>query len=254
MMNFVSKPRHQITRHRHELKRRALRVVDTAMVTPRMKRIVFHSADLHDFDSPAPDDHVKLFFPDPQGGATLVMRDYTPRWWNAARGLIAIDFALHAHGVATTWAKDAREGDTLTMGGPKGSLIVADDFDWYLLVGDETALPAILRRVETLRPGVPVASFIAVDTHEDIQRVPTMADHRPHWLFRTDAADDATRLLTALSDWQEPPGEGYVFIAAEAAAARAVKRHMLEERGHNPAFLKAAGYWVAGEAGAAEKM
>ena len=49
----------------------------------------------------------------------------------------------HDGGPATSWAKAAVPGDTLEIGGPRGPTIVANDFDWFLLVGDETALPAI---------------------------------------------------------------------------------------------------------------
>ena len=76
------------------------------------------------------------------------MRDFTPRRFDSKTATLVIDFALHDAGPATRWALGARAGDRLEIGGPKSSKVVPDDFDGYLLVGDESALPAIGRRVE----------------------------------------------------------------------------------------------------------
>ena len=144
--------RHQLQRVRHEVRRRVLTVTNLERLTPHMLRIGFTSPDLHDFASAAPDDHIKLFFASADGGT--VMRDFTPRAFDTVRGELWIDFALHDTGPATEWAASATIGDTLEIGGPRGSTVVPSDFDWYLLVGDETAVPAMARRVEELDPGL----------------------------------------------------------------------------------------------------
>ena len=179
-----------------------------------MRRIEFASADLHDFASDGTDDHVKIFIPD-TAAPNSVARDYTPRAFDPADGTLTIDFALHKAGPATAWAISAKAGDALEIGGPRGSQVVADDFDFYLLVGDETALPAIGRRVETLRPGAPVTTIVVVDDAAEAQSFVTRADWRPTWVFRQDGRDDATLLRAALDAWRALDGDGYVWIAAE---------------------------------------
>ena len=78
------------------------------------------------------------------------MRDYTPRRYDLDTLELDIDFVLHGDGPASTWAEQAKPGQFLHIGGPRGSMIVPDIFDSYLLIGDETALPAIARRLEGL--------------------------------------------------------------------------------------------------------
>ncbi len=170
-MLFKPVASHRIERQRQEPKRRLLTVDSVTRLTPRMLRIAFASPELADFSSRAPDDHIKLFLPDPANPGQQVMRDYTPRAFDAARKILTIDFAVHEAGPATAWALAAKPGDKLAIGGPKGSAIVADDFDYYLLIGDESALPAIGRRVEGLRSGVPVATIVVVDGPEEAQRL-----------------------------------------------------------------------------------
>jgi len=246
--------RHRIERARHEPKRRLLTVATRTQLTPSMLRLTFTSPDLADFCSRAPDDHIKLFLPDPHGSGE-VMRDYTPRAFDEANKILTLDFALHDAGPATSWALKAQPGDTLAIGGPRGSLVVADDFDAYLLVGDESALPAIGRRVETLRANVPVTTVVVVDGPDHAQVFATRADWTPIWVYRRGAhADDATLLRRALATWATPSGDAYVWIAGEAGVVRRLRDYMIEDRGQPKAWLKAAGYWVRGKAGAHEKF
>jgi NADPH-dependent ferric siderophore reductase len=248
--------RHTITRVRHEVRRRTLTVSSTELLTPRMRRFGFTAPDLHDFVSASHDDHVKLFFPavaNDADGRETCMRDFTPRRFDKSLGTLIIDFALHEAGPATSWATSAQIGDTLEIGGPRGSSVVPDDFDWYLLVGDETALPAIGRRVEELRAEVPVTTFVVIDAGE-IQDFQTRAAWTPHWIARNGSPDDTTLLRTALAGYALPNGDGFVWIAAEASVARSVRNHVIEALGHPRQWTKAAGYWKRGHADAHEKI
>lgn len=239
--------KHEITRVRHDLRRRLLTVSAVERLTPQMLRITLTSPDLHDFVSASFDDHVKLIFPGSDD--TPVMREYTPRSFDTAHNTLVIDFALHEAGPATQWAASAKVGDNLQIGGPRGSAVIPDDFDWYLLVGDETALPAIGRRLEELRAGVPVASVVIGDA----QTITTKANWTPHWISRDGSSDDATLLRNALDKHVLPHGEGFVWIAAEAAAARSLRSYIIETRGHPKAWTKAAAYWTRGKADTSEK-
>ena len=237
--------RHQTQRIRRETRRRNLTVSTVERLTPQMQRVVFTSPDLHDFESASADDHVKLFLPGPVGAdGKPEMRDYTPRSFDTAKGVLTIDFALHEAGPATAWALSAKVGDSLSVGGPRGSAVVPDDFDWYLLIGDETALPAMGRRVEELRPGVPVTTVAVIDSDADRQVFAGKADWTGIWVVRNGQGDDTALLRAAIP--QLPPGEGYVWIAAEAMVARALRAHVIDDLGHPMAWTKAAGYWTRG--------
>jgi NADPH-dependent ferric siderophore reductase len=249
--------RHQATRVRHETRRRTLTVAAIERLSPHMLRLSFTCPDLGDFVSASCDDHIKLFFPTGDSaaeGGRPCMRDFTPRRFDTARGTLDIDFALHEAGPATAWAMSARIGDTLEIAGPRGSMVIPDDFDWYLLVGDETALPAIGRRLEELRPGVPVSSFVLVEGPEDAQQISTGALWTPHWVERRVGVTDASILVAALEKHVLPEGDGFVWIAAESSIARAARTYLTDIRGHPRQWTKAAGYWKRGQADAHERI
>src|SRR5271154_4316001 len=138
-------------RVRHNSRRRTLAVLEKRHVTPRMLRIVLGGEDFEDFTTLSADDHIKLYVPGERGD--LEGRDFTPRHFDAEAKRLTIDIALHPAGAAIHWAEQVQIGDVADISGPRGSLMIADDFDWWLLIGDETALPSIGRRVEGLAKG-----------------------------------------------------------------------------------------------------
>lgn len=237
-----------IERHRHELRRRSLSIAAIHRVTPNMLRLTLTGPELAGFVSLSPGDHIKIFVPDGAGGTA--MRDYTPRRHDAAKGTLEIDFALHDAGPATLWALQAKVGDMAQIGGPRGSQVITGPIGQWVLVGDETALPSISRRIEEMPAGTSVISLVAVPDARNEQTLATDAAHQALWVHRSDPTD-ATGLLAAL-DRVALSKTTFVWIAAEAGVARALRDAVLA-RGHSPVWMKAAGYWVAGEADASDK-
>lgn len=254
-------------RVRHELKFRLLEVVRAERLTPGMVRVTLGGADLEGFASPGFDDHVKLFFPDPTTGEIIMlrpgpdgpekaadgprptMRDYTPRHFDAQALTLAIDFAVHDAGPATSWALQATAGQRLGVGGPRGSFILPVDFDWHLLIGDDTALPAIARRLVQLPAGARAVVLAEVDSVADELALSSAAEVEIHWVHRQGAAPgQAERLLARLRELQLPAGDFHTWVAAETGVAKRLRSHLVEERGAEPKWTKAAGYWRHGSA------
>lgn len=252
-------------RVRHALRFRALDVLAVEHVTPHLVRVTLGGADLEGFHSPGFDDHAKLFFPDEATGALTLptagpdgpvwpegrkptMRDYTPRRFDAEAGTLAIDFALHVAGPATRWAHQAAPGQRLGVGGPRGSFLVPTAFDGHLLIGDDTALPAISRRLAELPAGARALVLAEVDGPADHVALPSAADVTLAWVHREGAAPGAVPLLDALRAATLPAGDLHAWIGCESAAAKALRAHLVGERGLNPKWVRASGYWRRGSA------
>ena len=231
----------RVERVRHELKRRDLTVKTVEALTPHFRRITLVDDSLSDFVSASFDDHVKVFVDDAR-------RDYTPRSFdNAARELV-IEFALHGDGPAAGWAARAKAGDTLAIGGPKGSLIVPLDYDWHLLAGDETALPAVARRLEELPAGAKAIVVLKADDAADRREFETAANVALTWVSTDDALLAAVRALAL------PEGDGYAWCAGEASCMAALRRELVEVKGHPGEAIRAAAYWKRGAQGHHENL
>ena len=228
----------RVQRVRHELKRRELAVVRVEALGPHFVSVTFAGESLADFVSASFDDHVK-FMLDADGPAP-VRRDYTPRRHDAAARELTIEFALHGDGPAADWAAQAKPGQRATIGGPRGSFIVPVDFDWHLLVGDETALPAITRRLEELPAGTRAIVIAQVADDRDRRTFTSAAELSVQWVCSDDALIAAVRALAL------PAGEGYAWCAGEAGVMATLRRVLVDERGHDRHAIRAAAYWKRG--------
>ncbi len=173
------------------------------------------------------------------------MRDYTPRRYDAGRGELALDFVMHHDGPATDWARHARPGHFLGIGGPRGSLVTPVGFDWHLLIGDETAVPAIARRLEEL----PASSraIVRIRISRDDGRIPLQAacPLDLEWLVgEPGEADSGAGVLEAATRALSlPTGEGYAWAAGEYSKIKAVRRHLVDVHGLDKGRIRAASYW-----------
>lgn len=241
-----------IERVRHDTRRRTLTVESVVDITPGMRRVTLAGDDLADFTSLAPDDHIKIFVSAADGAEER--RDYTPRRYDNAERTLIIDFALHEAGPVTQWAVNARPGDRLEIGGPRGSAVVSAAVKRWLLIGDETALPAIGRRIEESGAGTVITTVAAVAGLLEEQVFETQAELHVHWAHRPlSQATDAAALLTLLGTIDIQP-ETFVWVAAEASVTRDVRNYLLTERGCPLSWIKASGYWVQGKADTTEKF
>jgi len=251
------------------LRFRALTVISVEDLTPTMRRIVLGGDDLEGFTSLGFDDHVKLFpvapgqtpvlrtvgpdgpvFPEPRP----VARNYTPRAHDPVNRRLTLDFVTGHGGPATEWAEGATPGAVVEVGGPRGSFIVPTAFADHVLIGDETALPAIARRLEEL-PSV-VRAHVVAEVDDAASRLPLASaanltvvwverDGRPR--ARSEGLEAAMGAALASVD----PADAYVWIAAESAVAKTLRAKALS-MGFSPRAMKAAGYWRQGATGAHE--
>ncbi|ONG50972.1 NADPH-dependent ferric siderophore reductase [Pseudoroseomonas deserti] len=261
-MNDAATPDPRATeRRRHPIRLRRLAVLSVEDLSPSMRRVTLGGPELEGFVSLGFDDHVKLFFLAPgqdaailpqQGPDGLVFpteerplaRDYTPRRFDPVAQTLVIDFALHEAGPATAWALQAAPGQTLLTAGPRGSMVIPTAFDWHLLVGDETALPAIGRRLEELPAGSRALVVAEVEGPGHELPLPSAAQVTVVWSHRR-----RTTLAGTLREVAFPEGDFFAWVAAESVIAKELRALLVAEKGANPRWTKAAGYWKRGAAG-----
>ena len=257
-----------VERVRHPLKMRRLRVQGVRRLGANFLCVRLAGDELRDFISASFDDHAKLMLP-PRPGAPLVlaepgpdgpvwpagaekpvMRDYTPRAYNTAEGWLDIEFLLHGEGAASEWAARAQVGDEVGIGGPRGSFVVPTGFAWHLLVGDETALPAIARRLEELPEGV--RAIVVAETADEADRraFTGRASVDVRWV-KAGTTDALAREVAALT---LPAGEGFAWAAGEAASIAAVRQALVGGHGLDKSRVRASAYWKRGSTGHHETL
>jgi NADPH-dependent ferric siderophore reductase len=286
-------------------------VRSVARTSPSFARIELGGDDLVDFgvDGPLYDQRIKLLFPGPAGLPRLsesawwtdylalpeqtrgAIRTYTiagVRGSGAATTLL-VDFVLHpgAHGPGSGWALSAAVGDELLAVVPRrGTAGGGIEFEpgaaeRLLLVGDETALPAIGQILRELPPGPRGAVFVEVPCAADIRDLPVPDGIEVTWLPRDDrpvgepvlaavsahlgfAASEPVAVAGLVGDelpWETPtysasgePLDGggtdgrYAWIAGEAGMVTTLRRHLVGELGLPRRQVAFMGYWRQGVA------
>ena len=279
-------------------------------LSPSLTRLVFSGDDVALMRTLAPDQRVKVLFPGANGAAPNLpkhgdwraalrdlspdqapaMRSYTIRHLRPEAAELDIDFVLHGEtGPASRWAMQANIGDRLQINAPNAAC--PDDpggYEWQLpqgvrkvlLIGDETALPAIAGILEqlALHPDTPqVQAFIEVPEESDCQPLLCGPNTKVHWLPRASLGTEhgdgmllAARELASLppirvqtadhAELEDPDldsqrlwdrasakqNEFYAWVAGESAAVMAIRRFFVHECGMDRKGLTLMGYWKLG--------
>ncbi len=224
-----------------------LTVVETAEITPHMRRVIFTGDTLGELDhKPAQD--IVLIIPQPNGEPAR--RHYTIRWHDKAAKRLAIDFVLHdATSPAMRWVLRAKPGDKIEAQGPRGRTVINPEADWHLFTGDETCLPGIFAMLESLPADAHACAFLEVENEGEAQKLNPKADVKLEWIFRGGAAKPASAaLIERLKSFQFPPGTGQAYVIGETSTVRA-QRQGLIARGFDKARIAAEGYWRPGRQG-----
>ncbi|MBS42398.1 MAG: NADPH-dependent ferric siderophore reductase [Nocardioides sp.] len=174
-------------------------------------------------------------------------RRYTVRAWDPAAGThgeLVLDFVVHGDsGAAGPWAAAAQPGDVLVFQGPGAGYTPNPGADWHLLVGDESAVPAIAASLEVLPAGARAFVRLLCDGPEHELALPAPAGVDLVWLHRAGAEAPADLLADAVAALDLPAGRGHAFVHGEADEVRALRRHLLGDRGLTRADMSCSPYW-----------
>ncbi|MEU7039868.1 siderophore-interacting protein [Streptomyces varsoviensis] len=239
-------------------------VVRTERLTPHMVRVVLGGEGLAGFTAGEFTDHyIKIVFPlegieypQPFDMAQIradlprdqwpTVRTYTVRAWDPTARELTVDFVVHGdEGVAGPWAVRARPGEKVYFMGPGGAYAPAEDADWHLLAGDESALPAIAAALERMPAGAPVRAFIEVADAAEQQDLKLPANAEVVWLHRG-ASAVGEQLVDAVRRMDYPAGDVHAFVHGEAGFVKELRRYLRVEREVPRERLSISGYWRRG--------
>ncbi|WP_335938516.1 siderophore-interacting protein [Streptomyces sp. PTD5-9] len=240
-------------------------VLRTERISPHMVRVVFGGDGLDGFElSGCTDHYVKICFapegadyPHPFDMARIreeqprelwpTTRTYTVRSWDPAARELAIDFVVHGdEGLAGPWALRAVPGERMTLLGPGGGYAPDASADWHLLVGDESALPAIAASLERMPAGAVAHTFVEVADAADEQKIVTPDGVAVTWLHRGERPVGEA-LIAAVTALEFPAGEVQAFVHGEAGFVKEIRRHLRLDRAVPLSRLSVSGYWRLGQ-------
>ena len=242
----------------------AATVIGRHQLSPHLVTVTL--GDLGEFPTTGvPDEYIRLLIPEPgaelvlpeideatwtitypEGAAELVHRVYTISDHRVVDGeaRVDIDIALHERGVGSDWARGCAIGSPVGLLEPRGLYAAPDDVEWQLLVADITGVPALARILRRLQPGQRAEAVVVLTDADDEIPLPSAGDVTVLWQIVERETDICAALSAAVIDRQLPAdGSRYVWLAGEARASRAVRRHLRRELGWPQSDFYTCGYW-----------
>jgi NADPH-dependent ferric siderophore reductase len=242
-----------------------VRVERAARRSPRLVRVTLAGAELEGLVVEQPAASVRLLLP-PPGSTELVMpmwngnefllpdgarppiRTFTPRRVDPERRELDIEVVDHGAGVASAWAGRATRGDEAAVSGPGRGYVVDEDATAFLLVGDETAVPAISQLLEQLPPSATVRVHVEIADPTGRLDLPGHPGASVVWHDLPAGAPPGDAMADAVRTTEIGPDE-LVWVAGEAAAVQRIRRHLFDDRRLSRRQATVRGYWKAGRAG-----
>lgn len=177
-----------------------------------------------------------------------IMRTYTHRGIDLEKNEIWIDFVAHGEeGPASAWAINAKEGDVLGVTMKDGKAELYPEAEWYLLVGDATAIPVLSAILEDLPPTAKGTCIIEVNGKEDVQRIQTEAQINFRWLFN-ERPQEGSKLFDEIKKVDLAAQNRFAYVAAEFSSVKNIRHYLRKEKNWAIDELYAYSYWKAGEA------
>lgn len=251
-------------------------VVRTEQLAPHMVRVVLGGAGFDTFvPSAFTDSYVKVVFvgnnvdisglPQPLTSASFnalpaeqrpVVRTLTVRRVDTEARELSLDVVVHGElGTAGTWAAAAEPGQPVYLMGPSGAYAPDPAADWHLLVGDESALPAIAVALEALPDNAAGKVFIEINGPDDKVDLIVPASMQFNWIYRggradlvgSDRAGARSPLVEAVTTAQWMPGQVHAFVHGEAQAVmHNLRPYLRNDRGLDAKWASISGYWRRG--------
>ncbi|GAA1517068.1 NADPH-dependent ferric siderophore reductase [Agromyces terreus] len=254
-----------------------LEVLATARVSPSFVRVTLGGAEIDRFTPRGYDQWFRLFLPPADaaevrlpdrdgylGYAQLLrtpkavrptMRNYTVREFRAAtadRGAeLDIDFVLHEspdtgalEGVAAAWAAGCRAGDRVGLLDEGYGFDASEAASWFLLVADETGLPAVAGICASLPADVTGAAIVEIPDAADAQEFPKPAGVVVHWVVRQHGDRPGAGAYAAASAVEVPGAvAAHAYAVGESGLATGIRRLLVTERGWAKGDVSFCGYW-----------
>lgn len=178
------------------------------------------------------------------------VRTYTLRALDVENEEMTVDFVAHGlEGPASRWASLAEAGAKIGVAMKAGAMELYPLADWYLLVGDATAIPVLSVILETLPAEAKVIAFFEVETEDDKQHIQSNAAVEIKWLVNPTPGKNSL-LYQSVKELTLPNGiEGkrFAYVAAEYESVKSIRSFLRQDCGWTPRELYAYSYWKYGK-------
>ena len=224
---------------------RELMVIRSEQITTNMHRVTLGGEGMRNFPLDYAGGYVKFRFFNSELEKPIT-RTYSIR--NQRENEIDVDFVLHGEngGPASRWAISCKAGDNILVGGPGPKTMLNHDMDWFLLIGDMTALPAISVNLQQLPPNAIGYIVIEIIDESDIQLLTIPEKMEIKWLVNHNPGEEPNLLVNYVRNLTWLDGKVSAWAACEFSSMRNLRDYLRNERQLSKENLYVSSYWKYG--------
>ncbi|GLR73338.1 siderophore-interacting protein [Aliivibrio sifiae] len=243
---------------------RVLTVINNVLLTKNMQRITFKAGDLSDFETESEGGYIKLLFNE-NGGTDLSgieegerpkMRTYTIRHLRKEQNELDVDFVRHHHsvdcvnadsgGFASNWSQQVKVGSQISIVGPGSIKGLTKEADWFFLVADMTALPALSAKLEVLPSGAIGYAVIEINHESDKQVLVKPEGINIVWVVKQQDGLTESKLINIVRAQVWKPGRVAIWSACEFNNMKQLRTYFRNEKEIDKDDIYISSYWKEG--------
>lgn len=244
-----------------------MQVKNRQEITPRYVRITLTAPEFDVIHFISPDDDVRIAIPIeldaipgdlrvqyepeykaiyPEDAPPYEIKAYTIRRLDPELKELDVEVAIHNQGHGVHWAQNAKPGQEVLVAGAWGSYMYEGDLEHVVLIGDETAMPAIRHWIERLN--APQSATVIAEVLNEDEHLPIHQNEgvnvEVHWVYRRDLPPGKNDvLLNAVKEHITKQPNTLYWGAGESATLREIRRYLVGELGIHPKATQLGGYW-----------
>lgn len=234
-------------------------------ITPHYIRVIL-TGEVDIFEEAVLGDNNKVFIP-PSGVSKLhmrrfdsdknewilppkdvlpIMRTYTHRNIDLEKKELTIDFVNHGKsGPASAWAIEAKPGCQIGVAMKLNKKQLVPKTNWYLLVGDATAIPVLSVILESLPSTAKGICIIEVHGKEDEQELKTKAKIDFNWIHNPTPEKGST-IIKKVKEVNIPEANKFGYVACEFSSVKEIRNYLRKDLNWHSKELYAYSYWKRG--------
>ena len=216
------------------------KLIDIKQVNKHVFHLKIQSADFEKMDY-VPGFTLNIFIGDPINEQHIDDRKYSIWNYEPVHQIINVIICTFSKGKGANWVRTLKKGDIIYFTPPRGKLLLDDNADYYLMIGDITALSHLYEINRNLPFNKKVFSFIYTYNQRDI--FPDIDGSFAFYYYVINPLDTEMVKDKIMSLLPHFSGRGIAYLLGDPKTVIALQHHFKNEQHWPIKDLRAKPFW-----------
>jgi NADPH-dependent ferric siderophore reductase len=169
------------------------------------------------------------------------VRTYSVWRYDSTNGLMDLAVCTHSSGIGSRWVQELAIDSTIYFTGPKGKFTIDPSGDYYVFVGDMSALAHLYEINRHLPASKPVISLVYAD--QEVDFFPDLTGNKPFSFYQLPQNPASTIIEQLDSLTKKQPGNGMLYVGGDSRICVTLNHHFRRSLGWKNGQIKSKPFW-----------